>query len=80
MNLYIISNVLWHYSRGMCVIAAESMSHCEEIYVKKFEDLEIWCGNEIIDSQTDFKAGTFQVIENINHPAGVLNYVLGSVY
>lgn len=41
MNLYIISNVLWHYSRGMCVIAAESMSHCEEIYVKKFEDYEL---------------------------------------
>jgi hypothetical protein len=29
MNLYIISNVLWDATRGMCVIAAESMSHCE---------------------------------------------------
>lgn len=82
MNLYIISNVLCHYSRGMCVIAAESMSHCEEIYVEKFEYQEIWSGNKIIDAQQDFRKDSteFQVIENINHPAGVLNYVLGSEY
>jgi len=77
MNLYIISNVLWDVTRGMCVIAAESMSHCEEIYVKKFEHYEMWSGGEIIDAQQDFKDATFQVIENINHPAGVINYVFG---
>jgi len=77
MNLYIISNVLWDATRGMCVIAAESMSHCEEIYVKKFEHCEMWSGDEIIDAQTDFKDATFQVIENINYPAGVINYVFG---
>jgi len=37
----------------------------------------MWSGDEIIDAQTDFKDGTFQVIENINHPAGVINYVFG---
>ena len=77
MNLYIISNVLWDATRGMCVIAAESMSHCEEIYVKKFEHYEMWSGGEIIDAQQDFKDATFQVIENINEPAGVINYVTG---
>jgi len=77
MNLYIISDVLWDVTRGMCVIAAESMSHCEEIYVKKFEHYEMWSGGKIIDAQTDFKDATFQVIENINHPAGVINYVFG---
>ena len=55
MNLYIISNVLWDATRGMCVIAAESMSHCEEIYVKKFEHCEMWSGGEIIDAQQDFR-------------------------
>ena len=79
MNLYIISNVLWDATRGMCVIAAESMSHCEEIYVKKFEYYEMWSGGEIIDAQQDFRKNEtqFQVIENINHPAGVINYVWG---
>jgi len=37
----------------------------------------MWSGGEIIDAQTDFKDATFQVIENINHPAGVINYVFG---
>jgi len=79
MNLYIISNVLWDATRGMCVIAAESMSHCEEIYVKKFEHYEMWSGGEVIDAQQDFRKNEteFQVIENINHPAGVINYVFG---
>jgi len=72
MNLYIINDVLHDYTSGMCVIAAESMPHCEQIFMKKFG---YHGDNE--NTQEDFNTAEIKVIENVNHPAGVVSYVYG---
>ena len=72
MNLYIINGVLYDYTAGMCVIAAESMSQCEQLFMKEFaydynkEQL-----------QEEFNSASIKVIEGVNHPEGLVSYVYG---
>lgn len=78
MNLYIINDVL-DYTAGMCVIAAESMPHCEQIFMKEFGndgDSE-WEKAENENRQKEFNQAAIKVIENVNHPEGVVSYVYG---
>ena len=72
MNLYIINEVLYDYTDGMCVIAAESMPRCEELFMKEFAD-----GYSKECMQKEFSSAPIKVIENINHPEGVVSYVYG---
>lgn len=67
MNLYIISNILSDWTSGMVVIAAESKEQCREIFMKEFD----WYENEFD------KYAKFTVIEGVNHPAGIVDYVYG---
>jgi len=53
----------------MCVIAAESMPHCEQIFMKEFGSTE--------ERQKEFNEAPIKVIENVNHPEGVVSYVYG---
>lgn len=55
------------YTSGMIVIAAESKEHCREIFANEFP----YYLNDY-DSFAEFK-----VIENVNHPAGIVSYVFG---
>lgn len=73
MNLYIINNVLYDYTAGMCVIAAESMSHCEQIFMEQFGSVAF----NIEERQKEFNEAPIKVIENVNHPDGVVSYVYG---
>lgn len=72
MNLYIINEVLYDYTDGMCVIAAESMPHCETIFMNEF-------GSKYNQERTqkEFNESSIKVIENIDYPAGVVSYVYG---
>ncbi len=36
MKLYILKEVLYDYTDGMCIIAAESMPQCEQIFMEEF--------------------------------------------
>ena len=68
MNLYIINNVLSDYTSGMVVIAAESKESAREFFIKEFSEYHA----------DDFdKYGKFTVIEGVNHPEGVVDYVYG---
>ena len=69
MNLYIINDVLSDYTSGMCVIAAESKEQCREIFTEEFS--APWHVEEYD------KAATITVIENVQHPAGLVDYVYG---
>lgn len=76
MNLYIINEVLYDYTDGMCVIAAESKEHCNQIFMEKFchprdSDYVKEC------RQKDFDTAEIKVIENVNHSEGVVSYVYG---
>lgn len=75
MNLYIINEVLYDYTAGMCVIAAESMARCEQLFMKKFG----WDDNDLCNQsmQKEFNEAPIKVIENINHPEGIVSYVYG---
>ena len=68
MNLYIINDVLSDYTAGMVVIAAESKEQCREIFIKEF------C--EYYADEFD-RFARFTVIENVNHSAGIVDYVYG---
>ena len=69
MNLYIINDVLTDYTSGMVVIAAESKEHCRELFIEKF-------GKYFTDDY-DHELTKFTVIEGVNHPAGIVDFVHG---
>ena len=68
MNLYIINNVLSDHTSGMAVIAAESKEQCRELFIEEFTDYHA----DEFDNWAKFT-----VIEGVNHPAGVVEYVYG---
>jgi hypothetical protein len=73
MNLYIINEVLYDYTEGMCVIAAESLPRCEQIFMKEF-------ANDYNKErmQKEFNEAAIKVIDNIPHDkAEVVSYVYG---
>jgi len=74
MNLYIINEVLYDYTAGMCVIAAESMARCEQLFMKEFGIGSDYFRNE---AQREFNQAAIKVIENVNYPEGVVSYVYG---
>lgn len=79
MNLYIINEVLYDYSDEMCVIAAESLPRCEQIFMEEFghasdSDWEKDCNEKL---QKEFSTAPIKVIENVNHPEGIVSYVYG---
>jgi ribosome biogenesis protein Tsr3 len=77
MNLYIINDVLYDYTAGMCVIAAESMPHCEQIFIEEFswgEQFKQY--NENL--QKEFNEAAIKVIENVPYEKEeVVSYVYG---
>lgn len=79
MNLYILNEVLYDYTDGMCVIAAESKEQCNQIFMEEFGndgDSE-WEKAENENKQKEFDSAQIKVIEGVNHPAGVVSYVYG---
>jgi hypothetical protein len=76
MNLYIISDVLHDYTAGMCVIAAESLPRCEQIFMKEFAPGESDYFKE--KTQKDFNTAAIKVIENVPYEKEeVVSYVYG---
>ena len=69
MNLYIINEILSDYTSGMVVIAAESKEQCRELFIKEF--------GERYAKDYDSEHTEFTVIEGVNHPAGIVDYVYG---
>ena len=77
MNLYIIEDVLHDYTAGMCVIAAESLPRCEQIFIEQFTDPR---DSDFIKKcrQKEFNEGAIKVIENVPHEKEeVISYVYG---
>ncbi len=76
MNLYIINDVLYDYTSGMCVIAAESLPRCEEVFVEEFAR----GGSDYVKEcmQKDFNTAGIKVIENVPYEKEeVISYVYG---
>lgn len=79
MNLYIINEVLYDYTDGMCVIVAESLSRCEQIFMGEFgyDGDSDWEKDVNEKLQKEFSTAPIKVIENVNHPEGIVSYVYG---
>lgn len=80
MNLYIINEVLYDYTggpAGMCVIAAESLPRCEQVFMQKFGWNEHY--KEHNDTlQKEFNTAPIKVIENVPYEKEeVISYVHG---
>ena len=80
MNLYIINDVLYDYTAGMCVIAAESMPRCEQVFMERFA----WKGDSDYtkeyneEQQKLFNEAAIKVIENVPYDKEeVISYVYG---
>jgi hypothetical protein len=79
MNLYILNDVLYDYTSGMAVIAAECTEHCRQIFIEEFGrpgDNE-YAKTRNQELQKEFDTADVKVIENVNHPSGVVSYVYG---
>ena len=80
-NLYILNEVLSDYTAGMAVIAAPSKERARELFIKEFG----WFENGTADFKDLHNAGLLRefdkspvkVIEGVNHPEGVVDYVYG---
>ena len=76
MNLYIIKEVLYDYTSGMCVIAAESLPRCEQVFMERFAPGDSDYIKE--NMQKDFNAAAIKVIENVPYEKEeVIDYVYG---
>ena len=75
MNLYILNDVLYDYTPGMCVIAAESLLQCKTLFMEEFGDV----GSEWINQKRkqEFDNASIKVIENVTYDAEVVSYVYG---
>jgi hypothetical protein len=77
MNLYIINEVLYDYTAGMCVIAAESLPRCEQVFMKEFV-CDTDSDYEKQEMQKEFNTANIKVIENVPYEKEeVVSYVHG---
>jgi hypothetical protein len=67
MNLYIINEVLYDYTPGMCVIAAESMAQCRKFFIDEFCDADDF---DHVDTK-------FTIINGVDREPGIVSYVYG---
>jgi len=79
MNLYIINEVLYDYTDGMCVIAAESMPRCEQLFLKEFAPGNSDYAKKYKECiQKEFNEAPIKVIENVPYEKEeVVSYVYG---
>ena len=73
MKLYILKEVLYDYTDGMCIIAAESMPQCEQIFMEEFGN---YYNKEKL--QKEFNNAQVTIIESVGlDEAGSVEYVYG---
>ena len=80
MKLYILKKVLCDYTPGMCIIAAESMSQCEQIFMQEFGYFTDCNGERVKDKQVqqEFNNAQVTIIESVGlDEAGIVEYVCG---
>ena len=80
MNLYIINDVLYDYTAGMCVIAAESLPRCEQIFMEEFGWVGDTEGAKSLNEQMqqEFNEAPIKVMDNVPHDKEeVISYVYG---
>ena len=80
MQLYILKEVLYDYTDGMCIIAAESMSQCEQIFMEEFGYYHNDENEKVRDEkvQKEFNNAKVTIIESVGlDEAGIVEYVYG---
>ena len=76
-NLYIIDDILSDFFPGMAVIAAPSLERLREVFIEKFVDDKFDEKYMIPEYDKAIENKKYKVIENVNHPEGVISYLFG---
>lgn len=81
MNLYILNNVLYSNDcEGMCVIAAESLTQCEQLFMEEFGvepgSSERW-GRINKEVRFDFETAAVTIYPTKDCEAKVVSYTRG---
>lgn len=73
IKLFIIKEVLYDYTPGMCVIAAENLDQCRELFVERF--------NRKLDFIDEFDRAIlnkkYKVFDVLNCKSSVVSYQYG---
>jgi len=73
MNLYIINEVLYDYTDGMVVIAAESLERARDLFSAEFG-----CSDSSMDEfDAAIERGAYKTLQVVGQPEGVVSYVYG---
>lgn len=77
MNLYIINEVLYDYTDGMAVIAADSIERCRELYELEFANSEYRKVQVMEEYDAAISYGHFKVLQVQGVNEGIVSYVYG---
>ena len=72
MNLYIISEVLYDYTEGMVVIAAESLERAASLFANEWPD-----SRKIEEFDAAIERGAYQTLKVVGQPEGIVSCVYG---
>ena len=76
-NLYIINNILSDFTPGIAVISAPSLERCRELFTEEFVIDRFDEKYKLPEYDKAIKDNDYKLIENVNHPEGIISYVFG---
>ena len=72
MNLFIIKEVLYDYTEGMVVIAAETLERARELFVAGFDS-----ERQAEEFDEAIERGAYKTLQVVGQPEGIVSYVYG---
>lgn len=71
-NLYVINEVLYDYTDGMVIIAAESLEKAGSLFANKWPDARL-----IGEFDAAIERGAYKTLQVVGQPEGIVSYVYG---
>jgi hypothetical protein len=72
LNLYIINEVLYDYTDGMVVIAAESLEKAGSLFANEWPDARL-----IEEFDAAIANGAYKILQVVGQSEGIVSYVFG---
>ena len=72
INLYIINEVLYDYTDGMVVIAAESLEKASSLFANEWPD-----ARRIEEFDAAIERGAYKTLQVVGQSEGIVSYVYG---
>ena len=75
INLYIIQEVLYDYTEGMVVIAAQTLDRARELFLAEFGSG--FGDRNLIEFDAAIEGKVYKVLQVVGQPEGIVSYVYG---